>query len=149
MRNDSLTANGADGAGWQFWTRGCIPLYMWCILIYMNTEITTSTRTNTVGHVTRFEIIEGGEQIAFLDAHTATGLILNVVVIPARQGEGLARQLFEHGDDTLGLYHVPAWGRTPEGDAFAEAMGGYTMDDEEAGTLLGLTYDEELDMWVA
>ena len=49
----------------------------------------------------------------------------------------------------MGLLHVPTWGRTPEGDAFAEAMGGCTMDDTEAGELLGLTYDEDLAMWVA
>ena len=111
--------------------------------------ITTSTHTDTVGQVTRFEIIEDGAQVAFLDAHTVSGLILNVEVVEARQGEGFARELYTHADATMGLLHVPAWGRTPEGDAFAEAMGGCTMDDTEAGELLGLTYDEELDMWVA
>lgn len=85
-------------------------------------------------------VIEDGEQVAFLDAHRS-GLILNVEVIESRRGEGLARSLYEHADETHGLYHVPVWGRTQEGDEFAEAMGGETMDDEQAAEILGLDLD--------
>lgn len=82
-------------------------------------------------------ITEDGEQIGHLDAH-ASGLILNIEVIAARQGEGFARKLYEHADAEHGLLHVPAWGRTWEGEQFAEAMGGDAMDDEQAAQILGL-----------
>lgn len=88
----------------------------------------------------RWAIIEDGEQVAFLDAHRS-GLILNVEVVESRRGEGLARSLYEYADETHGLYHVPAWGRTWEGNEFAEAMRGETMDDERAAEILGLDLD--------
>lgn len=78
-----------------------------------------------------------GEQVAHLDAHRS-GLILNVEVDADRRGEGLARALYAHADAEHGLTHVPTWGRTPEGNAFAEAMGGDTMDDQQAADILGL-----------
>ena len=55
-----------------------------------------------------------------------------------QQGEGFARKLYEHADAEHGLLHVPAWGRTWEGEQFAAAMGGETMDDEQAAAILGL-----------
>lgn len=67
---------------------------------------------------TRYAMIDSGEEIGFLLAHTS-GLILNVEVAEDRQGEGIARALYEHADAIQGLYHVPAWGRTEDGDAFA------------------------------
>lgn len=79
--------------------------------------------------------------IGFLIAHTS-GLIINVEVEEAHQGEGHARRLYEHADAEHGLYHVPAWGRTHEGNRFAEAVGGDTMSDEEACEILGLDVDE-------
>lgn len=82
-----------------------------------------------------------GTQVAHLDAHR-NGLILNVEVCEAERGEGYARALYEHADAAQGLYHVPSWGRTPEGDAFAEAMGGDVMDDEDAITTLGFDDDQ-------
>ena len=56
--------------------------------------------------------------------------------------EGIARALYEHADKTQGLYHVPAWGCTPEGLGFAEAMGGDIMDEQEAADILGLDLDK-------
>ena len=82
-----------------------------------------------------------GQTIAHLDAHTS-GLILNIEVDPAHQGEGHARALYQHADTEHGLYHVPAWGRTDDGDAFAVAMGGDVMDDEQACAILGLDLDQ-------
>ena len=85
----------------------------------------------------RYTMVDGGTEVGYLFAHTS-GLILDVEVIENRQGEGVARALYEHADTVQGLYHIPSWGRTPEGDGFARAMGGDVMDDEQAATIVGM-----------
>lgn len=105
------------------------------------TQITRTEQTIDGLDAIVWTITEDGEQIGHLDAHTS-GLILNVEVIAARQGEGFARKLYEHADAEHGLLHVPAWGRTWEGEQFADAMGGDTMDDEQAAEILGLDLAE-------
>lgn len=96
-------------------------------------QITTTADTDSI----HYAMIDDGEEIGFLDAHE-TGLILNVEVIEERRGEGIARALYEYADAAQGLYHVPSWGRTYEGDRFAEAMGGDVMDDEQAAEIVGM-----------
>lgn len=104
-------------------------------------EITRTTQiTDGLDSIT-WTLTDGTETIGYLTAHTS-GLILNVEVEEAHQGEGHARRLYEHADADHGLYHVPAWGRTHEGNCFAEAMGGDTMTDEQACEILGLDVDE-------
>ena len=78
-----------------------------------------------------------GIEVGYLLTHES-GLILNVEVDGGRQGEGIARALYEHADAAQeGLYHVPAWGCTEDGAGwFAEAMGGDVMDDETAAAIL-------------
>ena len=76
-----------------------------------------------------------GIEVGYLLTHES-GLILNVEVDGGRQGEGIARALYEHADEAQGLFHVPAWGCTAEGLGFAEAMGGDVMDDETAAAIL-------------
>lgn len=105
------------------------------------TQITRTEQTIDGLDAIVWTITEDGEQIGHMDAHTS-GLILNVEVVPARQGEGFARKLYEHADAEHGLLHVPAWGRTWEGEQFADAMGGDTMDDEQAAEILGLDLAE-------
>ena len=100
-------------------------------------EITTTSHTEDGLPGTRYSMIEDGAEIGHLLAHTS-GLILNVEVAEDRQGEGIARALYEHADRAQGLYHVPAWGRTPDGDIFARAMGGDVMDDEQAAAIVGM-----------
>ena len=96
---------------------------------------TAATQDGLTG--TRYTMIDDGTEVAFLLAHDS-GLILNVEVDDDRQGEGIARALYEHADDAQGLYHVPAWGRTHDGDIFARAMGGDVMDDEQAAAIVGM-----------
>ena len=96
---------------------------------------TAATQDGLTG--TRYTMIDDGTEVAFLLAHDS-GLILNVEVDDDRQGEGIARALYEHADRAQGLYHVPSWGRTPEGEGFARAMGGDTMDDEQAAAIVGM-----------
>lgn len=104
----------------------------------MSTEITrTETTIDGLPAIT-WTLTLDGEQIAHLDAHTS-GLILNIEVDEAHRGEGHARRLYDTADITL--LHVPAWGRTYEGNIFAEAMGGDTMDDEQACQILDLELD--------
>lgn len=93
--------------------------------------------TTTEASETRYSMMDEGIEIGFLLAHE-TGLILNVEVGEDRRGEGIARALYEHADTAQGLYHIPAWGRTHEGNLFAEAMGGDTMDDEQAAAIVGM-----------
>ena len=100
-------------------------------------EITTSHYSEDGLPGTRYSMIDDGDEVGYLIAHT-TGLILNVEVNEDRQGEGIARALFEYADDTQGLYHIPAWGRTEDGHRFANAMGGDTMDDEQAAAIVGM-----------
>ena len=85
----------------------------------------------------RYSMLEDGKELGFLLAHTS-GLILNVEVAEDRQREGIARALYEYGDEEQGLYHIPAWGRTDDGDAFARAVGGDAMDDELAASIVGM-----------
>ena len=96
---------------------------------------TAATQDGLTG--TRYTMIDDGTEVAFLLAHDS-GLILNVEVDDDRQGEGIARALYEHADRAQGLYHVPSWGRTPEGEGFARAMGGDVMDDEQAAAIVGM-----------
>lgn len=98
---------------------------------------TTVEATDTDLSGTRYAAIDGGVEVGYLLVHTS-GLILNIEVAEDRQGEGIARALYEHADSVQGLYHVPAWGRTPEGEGFAQAMGGETMDDAEAAAIVGM-----------
>ena len=100
-------------------------------------EITTSHYSEDDLAGTRYAMIDDGDEVGYLIAHT-TGLILNVEVDEDRQGEGIARALFEYADDAQGLYHIPEWGRTEDGNRFARAMGGDTMDDEQAAAIVGM-----------
>ena len=104
-------------------------------------EQITRTEQITDGHPTIMWTISDEQGIASeLIAHTS-GLILSVDTRPDRQYEGLAREIFEHADAEHGLYHVPVWGRTHEGNRWADAVGGDTMDDQEACDILGLDLD--------
>ena len=104
-------------------------------------NITTTATTEDGLTATRYAAIIDGTEAGYLLAHTS-GLILNVEIEEDHQGEGIARALYEHADKTQGLYHVPAWGCTPEGLGFAEAMGGDIMDEQEAADILGLDLDQ-------
>lgn len=103
-------------------------------------EITTTTQITDGLDSIRYAAIIDGTEVAYLLAHTS-GLILNVEVDEDHQGEGIARALYEYADNAQGLYHVPAWGRTDDGQGFAHAMGGDVMDDEQAAEILGLDLD--------
>lgn len=59
-----------------------------------------------------------------LDRHE----IMQIEVKKAYRGEGHARHLYETATAQMDIYHAPVAHRTPEGNAFAEAVGGDTVD---------------------
>ena len=78
----------------------------------------------------RWYAIEDGERIGELYVAIDTEIIMNIEVIESRRGEGIARSLYEAADQMLDhLKHAPAGGCTPEGLAFAQAVGGEVADD--------------------
>ena len=106
----------------------------------MNEQI-TRTEQITDGLPTIMWTISDEDGIAAeLVAHTS-GLIMMVDVRADRQREGLATRLYLHADAEHGLYHVPVWGRSFEGNRWADAVGGDTMDDQQACDILGLDLD--------
>lgn len=54
--------------------------------------------------------------------------IIAVEVREDRQREGLATALYHAADQQIGIYHAPVAHRTPEGHAFAVAVGGDTAE---------------------
>jgi len=89
-----------------------------------------------------YEITDEDGIAASLYIEQTEHLILNIEVRKDRQGEGLARALYEHAEADLGdIYHVPSWGCTEDGKGFASAMGGETLDDETAARILDLDLD--------
>lgn len=68
-----------------------------------------------------------GTLIAELYVSTERHEIMNIQVEDAYRGEGHARHLYDTATDQMDIYHAPAAHRTPEGNAFAEAVGGDTV----------------------
>lgn len=56
-----------------------------------------------------------------------TGEIMQIETREDRRGEGLARCLYQTAAAQMAVYHAPEAHRTPEGHAFAEAVGGETI----------------------
>ena len=87
----------------------------------------------------------GGLQVGLQPG--STFLLAAIVVQEARAPDLDLLAIDRHArrapaDAEHGLLHVPAWGRTWEGEQFADAMGGDTMDDEQAAEILGLDLAE-------
>lgn len=97
--------------------------------------MTTTTITRRTG-----DYYGDGSTNHVLEIHDSDGLaaelyvstdrheIMNIEVRKDRRGEGLARVLYEAAAAEMTIYHAPAAHRTEEGDAFARAVGGPTID---------------------
>lgn len=94
-----------------------------------------------VSHI--WEITDETGIVGELYVSIETGEILNIWIDPARRGEGLARRLYETAATQVTVYHAPPAHRTPEGDAFARAVGGPTI--EYPCDCYGCTFDEDLE----
>ncbi|MEU0659644.1 GNAT family N-acetyltransferase [Streptomyces lavendulocolor] len=68
-----------------------------------------------------------GNLIAELYVSTERNEIMNIWVDEDHRGEGHARALYETATRQMDVFHAPAAHRTPEGHAFAEAVGGETV----------------------
>jgi|SRR5690606_36107550 len=82
--------------------------------------------TDPVSHI--WEACEGDRVVGELYVSVDRGEIMNIWVDPARRGEGIARRLYEAATAQMTVYHAPPAHRTPEGDAFARAVGGPTAE---------------------
>lgn len=79
----------------------------------------------TTRHI--WEITDAQGTAADLYVSIETGEIMNIEVREDRRGEGLARALYETACQTVKVFHAPIGHRSPEGQAFAEAVGGDTL----------------------
>lgn len=89
-------------------------------------EITKATTAET----TTYSMIIDGEQVSFLNIDAATRKVTNIETLRAHQGEGYARALWEHANAEAECFHALPHHRSQDGDAFAEAVGGETIDAE-------------------
>ena len=91
---------------------------------------TTIDRTATEDTIT-YAITIDGEQIAYLEIDARTRKIDNVETATEHRGNGYARNLWEAANAEAECFHDLEHHRTAEGDAFANAVGGETINDED------------------
>lgn len=84
-----------------------------------------------------------GDTVGELYVSTDRGEIMNVEVDEAHRGAGIARHLYETAAARMDVYHAPAAHRSPEGDAFAEAVGGPTVEPYPCDCYVCTAIDEE------
>lgn len=80
----------------------------------------------TQNHI--WETRDAGALVAELYVSTTTSEIMNIWTAEDRRGEGLARAIYDTASTQMTVLHAPVAHRTPEGDAFAEAVGGETAE---------------------
>lgn len=90
---------------------------------------TQITRTETAETIT-YSAIADGITVSFLDIDAATRKVTNVETLAAYRGQGFARSLWVAANAEAGCFHAVEHHRTPEGDAFAQAVGGETIAPE-------------------
>jgi len=88
---------------------------------------TQITRTETTETITYAAIIDGIEA-SFLDIDATTRKVTNVETLNAYARQGLAHSLWTAANAEGECFHAVEHHRTPEGDAFAQAVGGETID---------------------
>lgn len=89
----------------------------------------TITRTETAETITYAAIIDGIEA-SFLDIDATTRMVTNVETLTAYTRRGFARSLWAAANAEAECFHAVEHHRTPEGDAFAQAVGGETIAPE-------------------
>lgn len=85
------------------------------------------TRTEQVDTITYTAWIDGTDA-AELVIRASSREVVNVETRRAYQRQGLARQLWTVATAEAECFHALDHHRTPEGDAFAHAVGGDTID---------------------
>ena len=92
----------------------------------MTTTITRTAQADTITYAVEID----GATASQLVIDATTRKVVNIETSRAHQRQGYARQLWEAANAEAECYHAVEHHRTPEGDAFAHAVGGYTIDDE-------------------
>lgn len=89
-----------------------------------------------------WEIVDEQGVAAELYVEPTALVVMNIWTREDRRREGLARTLWTAATTTHAVRHAPEWARTPEGDGFADAVGGDTITDDEFEAATGITnYD--------
>jgi hypothetical protein len=72
----------------------------------------------------RWSMVADGETVSELWVAIATGEIMQVETPREHQGNGYATALYRQAATEIAIHHAPASHRTPEGDRFAQSVGG-------------------------
>lgn len=97
----------------------------------MSTQTITRTEQVIDGLDTvTYAIIIDDAQVSFLIIDAATRKVCNVETADRFERQGLARSLWQAANAEAECFHDLEHHRTPEGDEFAQAMGGRTISDE-------------------
>ncbi|HLS44304.1 MAG TPA: hypothetical protein VK045_02610 [Ornithinicoccus sp.] len=81
---------------------------------------------------TTWTLYVDGIDVSELSVWTVNGEICNVETRTNHRGNGYARTLFEHAAAERSIYHTIPAHRSPEGDAFASAVGGDEINEDDA-----------------
>lgn len=90
---------------------------------------TTITRTEQADTITYTAIVDGADA-AQLVIWSDRREVANVETTASHRRQGLARMLWDYANDEAECFHSLDHHRTPEGDAFAHAVGGETIDTD-------------------
>lgn len=87
------------------------------------------TRTEQADTITYTMVIDGTDA-STLVIDTATRKVWNIETAERFTRQGLATELWAAANAEAECYHASEHHRTPEGDAFANAVGGATIDPD-------------------
>ena len=90
---------------------------------------TQITRTETTDSI-RYSMMIDGTEASFLLIDAGTRKVENVETLTTYARQGLARSLWVAANAEAECFHAVEHHRTPEGDAFAQAVGGETIAPE-------------------
>lgn len=91
------------------------------------TQITRTEQADTITYTAWIDDTDAAELVIW----AATREVANVETRRAYQRQGLARTLWEYANAEAECFHSLEHHRTPEGDAFARAVGGQTISPED------------------
>ena len=98
---------------------------MSCMVLYMNTK--QIARTEQADTIT-YQVIIDGTDAAELVIDAATRKVCNIETRAAFARQGLATELWTAANAEAECFHAVDHHRTEAGDAFAQAVGGETID---------------------
>lgn len=91
--------------------------------------MSTITRTEQADAIT-YTLVIDGEEVSELVITADSRWVLNVETARGHERQGYATQLWEHANAEAEVFHALEHHRTAAGAAFADAVGGDTIDAE-------------------